>query len=92
MLSTTGCVSLPHLGKPAPAVQVPTTPTCPGGLRADILPMPVVPDTVGFPAAQSDAESAHVASYLTWLADLARWGRQGWARAADAKAFCESRP
>ena len=86
-----GCVTLPHIGKPSPVVQTSTTPICPGGLRVALEPQPPVPDDAGFPAAQTDAESAQVASYLTWLSDLARWGRTGWARAADAKTWCETK-
>lgn len=77
--------------KPAqPAQAVSAEPVCPGSLRADLLPQPPVPADAGFPAAVSDSESLAVSAYLTWLAELARWGRQGWARAADAKSYCET--
>lgn len=86
----TACVSLPHFGKPTVAATTSAPPVCPGGLRADLLPQPPLPANATFPAPQDDAAVAAVAAYTTWLHDLALWGRQGWARAANAKAFCET--
>ena len=38
--------------------------------------------------AQTQAESDAQAASLTWIHDLAAWGRAGWARAGDAQAWC----
>lgn len=91
-----GCVHLgfPKLGKPPAAAPAPASaaPACPGDLRADIQPEPILPDAAGFPAPVSDVERPAVASYLQWLSGYGAWGRAGWARAADAKAFCDKKP
>jgi hypothetical protein len=89
-----GCVSLPrlHLAATAqPSVAVaPSRPVCPGNLLADLEPEPKLPDGAGFPGPETQAESAAVSLYLTWLHAYAVWARGGWGRAADARAWCST--
>ena len=73
---------------PAPAA-APVAPICPGSLRADLEDEPDLPPNAGFPAPADAAATAAVKAYLTWLHDLAVWGRAGWDRAANAKTFCD---
>lgn len=93
-LGLCGCVSLPKLHLPASAAPgaavAPAKPVCPGNLLADIPPEPQLPPTAGFPAPQTEAESAAVTAYGQWLHSFAVWGRDGWARAGDARDYCET--
>jgi hypothetical protein len=88
-----GCIHLagPSIGLHAAptAAAKPAAPVCPGGLTADLAPAPPLPAAAGFPAPANDAESAAVAAYGAWLHSFAVWARAGWARAGDAKTFCE---
>ena len=66
------------------------SPICPGSLMADPSPEPPLPSHAGFPAPTDAQASASVTAYLTWLHQLALWGRQGWAVAKTAHDFCTS--
>jgi hypothetical protein len=90
-LALAGCGPALKLSFPAPAPRpatAPSKPICPGGLSADIQAEPPLPAGAGFPAPQDQTAGAAVALYGPWLHELAVWGRAGWARAADAKAYC----
>jgi hypothetical protein len=90
-LTLAGCghMTLFNVGKPQPAAVPAAAPICPGSLSADIQPEPQLPAGAGFPAPADAAASAAVALYGTWLHAWAVWARQGWARAADANAYCD---
>jgi hypothetical protein len=86
-----GCGPALKLSFPAAAQSPPAAaPICPGGLSADLPPEPKLPAGAGFPAPQDAAASAAVALYGQWLHAFALWGRAGWARAADAKSYCDT--
>lgn len=74
---------------PPPA---PPQPVCPGSMTADLLQRPPLPPGAGFPAPTDQASSEATGLYLTWLHDFSTWAKTGWARAADAKAFCQTKP
>lgn len=61
---------------------------CPGGLSADLQDQPQPAAGAGMVRAETTAESDAQAATLTWIHDLAAWGRAGWGRAADARDFC----
>jgi hypothetical protein len=92
VLGGCGHMALFNLAKPQAAASPASSaaPVCPGSLSADIQPEPQLPAGAGFPAPTDAAASAAVALYGTWLHSWAVWARQGWARAADAKAYCSS--
>ena len=93
-LTGAGCVSLPRLRLPRPApvaAAAPVGPLCPGALMAELVASPAIPPDAGFPSPSTDAERRAVSSYLEWLHAYAVWGRAGWSRAADARAFCTGR-
>ena len=75
---------LPAKASPAP----PASPVCPGGLSAPLIAQPQPSAEAGMVKAQTQAESDAQAASLTWIHDLAAWGRAGWARAGDAQAWC----
>jgi hypothetical protein len=84
-------LSFPHpSAKPAPAPAAAAPAACPGGLRAEVQPQPKLPEGAGFPAPVTAEEKQSVASYLEWLTGFAAWARNGWERAAGAKAFCDA--
>jgi hypothetical protein len=89
-----GCVSLPKLHLPASAAPAPAAapvkPVCPGNLLADLEPEPQLPPGAGFPAPMTEAESAAVALYGTWLHAFAVYARHGWARAGEGKDYCST--
>jgi hypothetical protein len=80
-----------HVPKPPPAAAPPGAPTCPGALSADLPPQPVRDPKAGVAEPQTDAQKAAFALYLDWLARIGAWSRAGWARAAEAKAWCSGR-
>ncbi len=94
LASLAGCapqlslLPISHPATPAPPVQA--APVCPGSLMADPLSEPQLPSQAGFPAPTDPQASASVTQYLTWLHQLALWGRQGWAVAKTAHDFCKS--
>ena len=100
VLSASACLAacspqlslLPALHGPTPTTVAPlqAIPVCPGSLMADPLPEPVLPSQAGFPAPTDAQASASVTAYLTWLHQMALWGRQGWAVAKTAHDFCTS--
>lgn len=99
LLPLGGCVSLPafhlpHLPPKAPAAAsaAPVSTVCPASITADLKPMPPVPDGASIPAAQTPEASAGFAIYLAWLHSFADWGKEGWTRAAEAKAACSAPP
>ena len=91
-----GCIhlGLPSLHKAAPPPPVAAAkPVCPGGLSAELQRQPLPTDPAYKGAAmvrpETEAESAAAQLLLAYMHDLAAWGRLGWARAGDAKAYCD---
>ena len=80
-------VSLPSFAAPAP-INLP--PPCPADMLADLEPEPQ--PAGGFPAPETASASAEVQAYWTWLSTYAHWARRGWARAAEARAYCMAKP
>jgi hypothetical protein len=64
---------------------------CPATLRAETKEQPKVPEGAGIPAPVTEEEKRAFALYGPWIAEIASWGREGWARSAEAKAWCDKR-
>ena len=68
---------------------------CPASLTADPEAEPQVPAGAGIVQPCQDdtdackAERAATDSFLTFDAAHAAWGKRGWARAGEAKAYCD---
>ena len=71
-----GCAGMPRLdlGK-SHAQPPPTGSVCPGGLSAPLIAQPQPSALAGMVKAQTQAESDAQAASLTWIHDLAAWGR-----------------
>jgi hypothetical protein len=62
---------------------------CPPSLTAPIAPQPSVPAAADVDIKDTDEARQKADIYLTYVSDLAAWGREGWARATNAKNHCE---
>jgi hypothetical protein len=62
---------------------------CPPSLTQPLQDQPKRPAEADLILADSDEARAGGNAFLTYFEGLARWGRDGWARAENAKAFCE---
>lgn len=76
---------------PAPAitVQAGDRPQCPPGLLAPTEPQPLLPDGATVPRPVDAADAAGLELTLEHVAGVAAWGRRGWARADEARRWCE---
>lgn len=87
-----GCahISLPAL--PHPAAKPVVIARCPGAYSADLQAQPQPLAAAGMVRAQTQAESDAQAATLQWIHDLAAWGRTGWSRVGDVRAWCLTPP
>jgi hypothetical protein len=58
-------------------------------LTQAIQQQPTVPEGADFDLADTPEARAGGYIYLAYVETLARWGRDGWARAATSKTYCE---
>lgn len=69
---------------------VPTDrPGCPAALLADIEAQPILPEGATIPRPVDEADAAGLDLTLDHVASVAAWGRRGWARAEEARRWCE---
>lgn len=77
---------------PAPAITVQPSdrPQCPPGLLVPTEPQPLLPEGATVPRPIDAADAAGLELTLEHVAGVAAWGRRGWARADEARRWCES--
>jgi hypothetical protein len=66
-------------------------PACPPSLTQALEAQPTVPDGADFDLADTPEARTAGDIYLAYVETLARWGRDGWARAAISKTHCEAK-
>jgi hypothetical protein len=74
--------------QPAPAADTPAPPACDPRMTAQLKDEPPVRGSIVQP--ETSEERWLTGEFLTGEAEARDWGRQGWARAAIAKTWCET--
>jgi hypothetical protein len=64
---------------------------CPPSLTAPMAAQPSVPSDADVDLKDTPEARQSANLYLSYVSDLAAWGRDGWSRASTAKTFCEAR-
>jgi hypothetical protein len=63
--------------------------SCPPSLTQALQEQPILPDGASIPRPVDQVDSDGLALTLDHMRKIAAWGRDGWARAGSAKAYCE---